>query len=98
VLRKVFSVLFWNENLLYSAFILLSARCISIPFIKNATGAQIAGSVFRRGIRLFFPSTVSLAVVYIIFPSIGHDYISTYKANSGNTMIEELYQIPNALV
>ncbi|TVY75922.1 hypothetical protein LSUE1_G005119 [Lachnellula suecica] len=98
VLRKVLSVLFWNENLIYSAFIIISARCISIPFIKNATSAQVAGSLFRRGIRLFFPAAVSLALVYIIFSSIGYEYLSTYKTKSGNTMIEDIYQIPNALV
>jgi len=98
ILRKVFSVLFWNENLLYSAFIMISARCIAIPFLKNSTGAQVAGSVFRRGIRLFFPAAVALALVYIIFSSIGYEYISAYKTNSGNAMIEDIYEIPNALV
>lgn len=31
ILRKVLSVLFWNESLIYSAFILLSARTICTP-------------------------------------------------------------------
>src|SRR5436305_13397197 len=31
-LRKSLSVLFWNESLIYSAFIFLSPRTICIPF------------------------------------------------------------------
>jgi len=70
ILRKTLSVLFWNENLIYSTFILLSARCISVPFIKNATGAQVAGSQFRRSIRLVSLAAISLAVVYITWSCI----------------------------
>ena len=98
ILRKVLSVLFWNENLLYSSFILLSARCITVPFIKNSTGAKIAGSYFRRGIRLLLPTAVSLAISYGIFSGIGYSYLTTFKHVTGNTIMEELYQIPNALV
>ncbi|PMD43934.1 hypothetical protein L207DRAFT_552371 [Hyaloscypha variabilis F] len=98
ILRKTLSVLFWNENLIYSTFILLSARCISVPFIKNATGAQVAGSQFRRSIRLVFPAAISLAVVYITWSCILPSYLSKYAQKSGNTLLETPYQIPTALV
>jgi hypothetical protein len=97
ILRKAFSVLFWNENLIYSAFILLSARCISIPFLNNSTGAQVAGSQFRRSIRLLFPAAVSLAIIYITWSCISPAYLSQYVAKSGNTLLETPYQFPNAL-
>ena len=98
VLRKTLSILFWNENLVYSAFILLSARSISIPFIKNATGAQVAGSQFRRSIRLLFPAAVALAIIYITWACISPYYLSHYAKKSGNKLLETPYQIPNALV
>jgi hypothetical protein len=97
ILRKALSVFFWNENLIYSAFILLSARCISIPFLYNSTGAQVAGSQFRRSIRLLFPAAVSLAIVYIAWSCMSPAYLSHYVEKSGNSLLETPYQLPNAL-
>ncbi|TAQ83263.1 hypothetical protein B7494_g8411 [Chlorociboria aeruginascens] len=97
LLRKVLSVIFWNEDLLYSAFILLSARVICIPFIKKSTGAQVAGSAFRRVIRLTIPTAAALGISYLIFSQIGYGHIASFKSESNNTLIEDIYQIPNAL-
>lgn len=98
VLRKTLSVLFWNENLIYSAFILLSARSIAVACIANVTGAQVAGGQFRRSIRFLLPVAVSLAIIYIISSTVSPSYLSLYRERSGNTLIERQYQIPNALV
>ncbi|BDD57759.1 hypothetical protein MAP00_003103 [Monascus purpureus] len=46
-LRKSLSVLFWNDNLIYSFFILISARTICLPFLHNPTKTNIASAVFR---------------------------------------------------
>jgi hypothetical protein len=47
IIRKTLSVFFWNENLIYSAFILLSARCISIPFwVQSWAWFSITGLLF----------------------------------------------------
>jgi hypothetical protein len=98
ILRKTLSALFWNENLIYSTFILLSARCISIPFLTHSTGAQIAGSQFWRSIHLLFPVTASLTIVYITQSCISPAYFSIYTEKSGNTLLDAPYQFPNALV
>src|SRR6266516_1147910 len=42
ILRKAVSVLFWNDNLLYSFFILLSGRTICIPFLKDPSRVLVA--------------------------------------------------------
>ncbi|EDN99835.1 hypothetical protein SS1G_02693 [Sclerotinia sclerotiorum 1980 UF-70] len=97
ILRKVFSVLFWNESLIYSAFILLSARTICTPFLNNPSHDFVASSSFRRGLRLWFPSAVSLAIVYIIFTCIGTSYIDDFKTTTNNTTIKTPYMLPNAL-
>ncbi|KAK5257322.1 hypothetical protein LTR16_000991 [Cryomyces antarcticus] len=97
ILRKTLSVLFWNENLLYSFFIILSARTICISFIARSTKTEVAGAVFRRALRLWFPVALSLAITYAIFSATGIAYIDEYKRISGNSSFETPYQIPNAL-
>src|SRR6266567_1120501 len=52
ILRKTLSVLFWNEALIYSFFIFLSARLVCLPFLKDSTPGTVMSSVFRRCIRL----------------------------------------------
>ncbi|TKA49885.1 hypothetical protein B0A49_12850, partial [Cryomyces minteri] len=97
ILRKTLSVLFWNENLLYSFFIILSARTICISFIARSTKTEVAGAVFRRALRLWFPVALSLAITYAVFSATGIAYIDEYKRISGNSSFETPYQIPNAL-
>lgn len=87
VLRDTFSVLFWNEGLLYSAFILLSARTVCIPFISNPSKVAVASAVFRRGLRLWFPVAVSLALVKIPSSAIGTAYIDQFRTHTGNITI-----------
>jgi len=97
ILRKTLSVLFWNESLLYSFFILLSARTICIPFLRNPSKSAVASAVFRRGLRLWFPTAVSLAFVKIVSSSIGFAYIDNFKQQTGNVSINAPYHMPNAL-
>ncbi|KAL2008171.1 hypothetical protein VTN00DRAFT_8153 [Thermoascus crustaceus] len=97
-LRKTLPVLFWNDNLIYSFFILLSARTICIPFIKSSTESSIAGAVFRRGLRLWFPTAVSLAVVKLISSQIGYGYIDLFKSLTGNHSFNTPYEMSNALI
>ncbi|KAI9642475.1 hypothetical protein NHQ30_009280 [Ciborinia camelliae] len=98
ILRKVFSVLFWNESLIYSAFILLSARTICTPFLNKPTPEFIASSSFRRGLRLWFPSAFSLAIIYIVFSCIGTSYIDEFKTATNNTSFNTPTIFPTALV
>ncbi|KAB8298717.1 hypothetical protein EYC80_000892 [Monilinia laxa] len=96
-LRKVLSVLFWNESLIYSAFILLSARTICTPFLNSPSHDFVASSSFRRGLRLWFPSAFSLAIIYIVFTCIGTSYIDDFKTATNNTTVNTPYMLPNAL-
>ncbi|THV55375.1 hypothetical protein BGAL_0009g00250 [Botrytis galanthina] len=97
MLRKVVSVLFWNESLIYSAFILISARTICTPFLNKPSHDFVASSSFRRGLRLWFPAAFSLAIIYIVFTCIGTSYIDEFKTATNNTTIDTPYMIPNAL-
>lgn len=96
ILRKTLSSIFWNENLLYASFIFLSARSIAIPFIREPTRARVAGTVFRRGITLWFPVAVALAIVKLALPQPYLNYIFQFKAKTGNTSFAVPYFIPNA--
>jgi hypothetical protein len=97
LLRKTLSILLWNENLLYSWFIILSARTICVPFIKNPTRIQFASLAFRRLILLLLPVAVALALVTIIFHSTGVDYIARFRILTENISFEVPYRIPTAV-
>ena len=96
ILRKTLAPIFWNENLLYASFIFLSARSIAIPFIRNPSRTRVAGAVFRRGISLWFPVAVALAIVKIAFTKSYLNYIFQFTTKTGNTSISVPYLIPNA--
>ncbi len=97
VLRDTFSVLFWNQSLIYSFFIILSARTVGIPFLLSSSKIVVASAVLRRGLRLWFPVAVSLAVVKIFSSTIGTGYIDDFKSSTGNVSFDTPYSIPNAL-
>ena len=97
-LRKSLSVLFWNENLLYSFFILLSARNLPIPFFTEPSKTAVASAVFRRGLRLWFPTAVALAIPTLAFSQLGLDYITEFKNATGNESFNVPYFLSNALI
>ena len=96
---KSLSVLFWNNTLIYSSIIFLSARTICLPFLLEPTKTVLASSVFRRGIRLWFPTAAALIVVYFVFThSLGNQYLKDFATLTGNTsMVPGLYLIPSSL-
>ena len=98
ILRKTLSVLFWNKNLLYSFFIMLSARTLCIPFLKNPSKTVVASAAFRRGLRLWFPTAVALAIVTLAFSQLGLGYVDEFKAATGNVAFETPYFLRSALV
>ena len=98
LLRKTLSVLFWNGNLLYSSFIFLSARTLCIPFFKAPKKSVVASAVVRRGLRLWFPVAVSLALVTTVFSQLGLDYIEDFQAVTGNVSFERPYFLSNAVI
>lgn len=97
ILRQSLSVLFWNDSLIYSSFIFLSARTLCIPYLESPGKTTAASAIFRRGLRLWFPTAVSLAIVKILSSTIGTTHIDEYKRETGNVSIEVPYEIPNAL-
>ena len=96
-IRKSLSVLFWNEPLISSTFILLSARTICLPFLKNPGRTPIASACFRRGLRLWFPVAVALAIIKIMFHFIGTSYIEEFKEATENTSLDTPYYLKGAL-
>ncbi|KAL5418861.1 hypothetical protein PMIN04_007164 [Paraphaeosphaeria minitans] len=95
---KFVSILFWNDGIIYSAFIILSARTICIPFMKDRTRLSIAGSIFRRGLRLWFPVAVALAITTSIFQATGYKYLDDFAKDTSNISILVPYKIDNALI
>jgi hypothetical protein len=98
IIRKTLSVFFWNESLLYSAFILLSARTICIPFLQNSTKTSVASACFRRGLRLWVPVTAALAIVKITFDRTGMDYIAHFQQATENVSFVVPYPLSSTLV
>nr|POE76124.1 hypothetical protein CFP56_59604 [Quercus suber] len=99
-LRKSLSVLFWNDTMIYSSFIFLSARTICLPFLLDSTKLTLASSVFRRGIRLWFPTAATLIVVYIVFTkALSSNYLADFASRSGNASMQSniYHRLPNSL-
>jgi hypothetical protein len=99
-LRKSLSVLFWNESLIYSSIIFLSARTICLPFLLNPTKVSLASSVFRRPIKMFPPVAATLILCYILFTkALGKDYLSTFSAlPESDPDASDIYALPSSLV
>ncbi|KAK4540001.1 hypothetical protein LTR36_009899 [Oleoguttula mirabilis] len=98
-LRKSLSVLFWNDSLIYSSIIFLSARTICLPFLLDSTKVQLASGVFRRGLRLWFPTAVPLIICYFVFTkTIGTGYLTTFANLTSNvSMSDDIYVLPSSL-
>ena len=75
IVRKVFSVLFWNESLISSFFIILSARSICISFLQEPTAKAFARSLLTRPLRIGIPLAFALAFSISIFSSTSTVYI-----------------------
>ncbi|KAK4983116.1 hypothetical protein LTR66_008951 [Elasticomyces elasticus] len=98
-LRKSLSVLFWNDSLIYSSIILLSARTTCLPFLLNPEKIVVASSAFRRGLRLWFPTAAALVICYIAFSkNLGAQYLFDFaNATSNYSMHADIYTMPNSL-
>ncbi|KYG48459.1 hypothetical protein M433DRAFT_61042 [Acidomyces richmondensis BFW] len=98
-LRKSLSILFWNDSLIYSSIIFLSARMICLPFLLDSNKNTLASSVFRRGPRLWFPVVTALIICYVVFSkTLGTQYLSEFADQTENlSMHSDLYVLPNSL-
>lgn len=98
IIRQTLSVLFWNQTLIYSGFILLSARTICLPFLANPGKVAVASAVFRRGLRLWFPVAVALAFSKIISATTARwGFVADFQKHTGNESINVPYTMPTAL-
>lgn len=97
VLREVFSPLFWDGNLQASFFVVISARLVCVRFLTTKTSESMAGTLFRRGLRLWFPTAVALMIATVINYSGGFEAIVHNAEILGNHIPEVPYKIPTAL-
>ena len=97
ILRQSLSTLLWNDSLIYSSFIFLSARTICLPYLESPSNTAVASAIFCRGLRLWFPVAISLAIVKILSSTIGTSHLDLYKRTTKNVTLEVPYEIPNTL-
>jgi hypothetical protein len=97
VLRNTLSVLFWNEYFLYGSIIFLSARSIAIPFLRNPDKERMARSILSRGLALWFPVAISLAIIKLSFSSSFLNLVSQFKTGTGNSSLQVPYHLPSTL-
>jgi peptidoglycan/LPS O-acetylase OafA/YrhL len=97
LLRETLSVLLWNEPLLYSSAILLSARTVCIPFLTKPTTTSVASAAFRRSISLLFPLIITLGITTLTYQNTGVSYINDFKNATQNHSFDTPFVIPNAL-
>ncbi|KAF2255335.1 hypothetical protein BU26DRAFT_559943 [Trematosphaeria pertusa] len=98
VLRKSVSVLLWNESLIYSFIILLSARTICLPFLNSTTRAVCSSAIFRRGIRLFLPTFIIFSLSAAAFSTTSTQYIFDFLEATGNVSTAVPKRFRNFLV
>ncbi|KAF2112818.1 hypothetical protein BDV96DRAFT_663605 [Lophiotrema nucula] len=84
ILRKSLSVLFWNESLIYSFIILLSARTICIPFLAKPDRTVCASAIFRRNLRLWIPTFIAFSLSATAFSTASTSYITDFLTITGN--------------
>jgi hypothetical protein len=97
-LRKSLSILFWNDTLIYGSIIFLSARTICLPFLLEPSKTVLASTVFRRGIRLWFPVAATMIVVYFVFSQTMATKIIDFGTLTGNISLDtDLYILPSSL-
>ena len=97
ILRKSFSILFWDSTLIYSSFIFLSARTICLPFVETHGKTSIVSAIFRRGLRLWFPVAVALAIIKTLSSTIGTAHIAHYRQSTDDNSLEIPYLLPTVL-
>ena len=98
ILRLSLSVPFWNESLISSFFIILSARTICVPFLQNPCAATYAGSLIRRPLRIAISLSIACGLAILILSQLGTAYIDTFKSTLPNDSIANPATAPAALV
>ncbi|KAF2178608.1 hypothetical protein K469DRAFT_598866 [Zopfia rhizophila CBS 207.26] len=98
ILRKTLSVLFWNESLIYSFVIFLSARTICLPFLANPTRTACSSSVSRRALRLWLPTFIAFSLSTAVFSTTGTEYLSNFMEMTNNVSASTPMRMPSFLI
>lgn len=88
VLRKIFSVLFWDRSLLCSFFVILSARTCCVHFLQDPSAMVFARSLITRPLRIGVSISIALAIAIAIFAKIDTSYISVAASLIKNPTLE----------
>lgn len=97
IVRKIFSVLFWNEYFLYGSIIFLSARSIAIPFFRDPTAPVIARSLLTRALQLCIPVAICLAIVKGSMTQDTLNTIAEFKSRTNNVSMPMPIKLPTTL-
>ncbi|KAK3046136.1 hypothetical protein LTR09_012362 [Extremus antarcticus] len=98
VLRIVLSVPFWNESLIISFFIILSARTICVPFLQNPCAATYARSLIRRPLRMAISLSIASGLAILILSQLGTAYIDEFKSTLPNDSVSTPATAQSAIV
>ncbi|KAG4035147.1 hypothetical protein MFRU_002g04910 [Monilinia fructicola] len=94
LIRKILSPIFWNESLIYSSFIFLSARTLCISFISSPSKQTITSSIFRRSFRLIIPTSISLSLIALLSHTTPtHNLTTIFIAHTENPSIQTPYTL-----
>lgn len=97
ILRCIFAPTLWDESLLSSFFIALSARAICVRFLKDPNPTAFAGSIIRRIVRFSLAVGLASGIASAIFKSLGTEYIQHFKQILPNDSIPSLDMPHNGL-
>ncbi|TGO59428.1 hypothetical protein BOTNAR_0162g00080 [Botryotinia narcissicola] len=94
LIRKILSPIFWNESLIYSSFIFLSARVLCMSFINSPSKQTITSSIFRRSFRLIIPTIFSLFLVTLLSQTTSTNHLaSLFIIETKNPSIQAPYTL-----
>lgn len=88
ILRKIFMVLFFDQSLIVSFLVILSARTCCVHFLHDPSPSVYARSLIRRPIRIGISISVALAISIAIFSTIDTSYIKNAAVLLDNPLIE----------
>jgi hypothetical protein len=98
IVRKVLSVLFWNEYFLFGSIIFLSGRSIAIPYFRNPVKETVARALLSRSLPLCIPVAISMAIVKGSFTDeFIKGTLQSFKIGTSNHSLVIPYKMPTTL-
>lgn len=98
IVRKVLSVLFWNEYFIIGSIIFLSGRSIAIPYFRNPVKETVARSLLSRTLPLCIPVAIAMAIVKGSFTEhFTFEILQTFKDSINNRSLAVHKPLPSTL-